>query len=41
MNDLKVRHWAGAFGLGLAISGLATSFWMAGHRRHHLHIKHI
>ncbi len=29
------------FGLGLAISGLATSLWVAGHHRHHLHIKHI
>jgi hypothetical protein len=28
------------FGLGLAIAGLATSLWMAGHRRHHLQIKH-
>jgi hypothetical protein len=27
-------------GLGLGISGLATSLWMAGHRRHHLKIKH-
>jgi hypothetical protein len=27
-------------GLGLAISGLATSLWMAGHRCHHLKIKH-
>ena len=25
--------------LGLAISGLATSLWMAGHRRHRLQIK--
>ena len=24
----------------LAIAGLATSLWMAGHRRHHLQIKH-
>ncbi len=29
------------FGLGLTISGLATSLWMSGHRSHHLHIKHI
>lgn len=29
------------FGLGLVISGLATSLWMSGHRSHHLHIKHV
>jgi len=28
------------FGLGLAVSGLATSLWMAGHHRHHFQIKH-
>jgi hypothetical protein len=28
------------FGLGLLISGLATSLWMAKHRRHHLQIRH-
>jgi hypothetical protein len=28
------------FGLGLAIAGLATSLWMAGHHRHHFQIKH-
>ena len=28
------------FGLGLAISGLATSLWMVEHRAHHLQIKH-
>jgi hypothetical protein len=27
------------FGLGLAISGLATSLWMVEHRAHHLQIK--
>jgi hypothetical protein len=27
-------------GLGLLIAGLATGFWMTGHRRHRLHIKH-
>lgn len=26
-------------GLGSAVSGLATSLWMAEHRAHHLHIK--
>jgi hypothetical protein len=28
------------FGLGLLISGLATSLWMIEHRAHHLQIKH-
>jgi hypothetical protein len=27
-------------GLGLGIAGLATDFWMTGHRRHRLQIKH-
>jgi hypothetical protein len=27
-------------GLGLAVAGLAAGFWMSGHRRHRLHIKH-
>jgi len=27
-------------GLGLGIAGLATGFWMTGHRRHRLQIKH-
>ena len=27
-------------GLGLAVAGLATSFWISGHRRHRLQIKH-
>ena len=29
------------FGLGLLISGLATSLWMAEHRAQHLQIRHI
>ncbi len=35
-------HWIEGlyFGLGLVISGLATSLWMAEHRPHHLQIKH-
>jgi hypothetical protein len=28
------------FGLGLLVSGLATSLWMVEHRAHHLQIKH-
>jgi hypothetical protein len=28
------------FGPGLALSGLATSLWMARHRAHRLKIKH-
>ncbi len=28
------------FGLGLAITGLATYLWMAGHQRHRLQMKH-
>jgi prepilin signal peptidase PulO-like enzyme (type II secretory pathway) len=28
------------FGLGLAISGLATYLWMAEHRGHHFQIRH-
>jgi hypothetical protein len=27
-------------GLGLAVAGLATRFWIVGHRRHRLHSKH-
>ncbi len=28
-------------GLGLAVSGLATSLWMAEHRRHHVQIRRM